>query len=91
MKKQLFVVYDNVAKAVASTILLADNKEVVLRDLKASKLPGTMETDSEDYDILHIGTLETDDGSIVAVVPDKIANLGGLRYGQGKDTRQTEN
>lgn len=88
MKKQLFVVYDNVAKAVASTILLADNKEVVLRDLKTSKLPGTMETDSEDYDILHIGTMETDNGSIEAIVPDKIANLGGLRYGQGK---QTEN
>lgn len=85
MKKELFVIYDNVAKAVASTILLADNKEVLLRDLKSSKLPGTMETDSADYDILNIGTLETDDGSILSIVPEKIVNLGGLKYGTGKD------
>lgn len=85
MKKQLFVIYDNVAKAVASTILLADNKEVLLRDLKASKLPGTMETDSADFDILHVGTLETDDGSIASIIPGKIVNLGALKYGQGKD------
>lgn len=85
MKKQLFVIYDNVAKAVASTMLLADNKEVLLRDLKASKLPGTMETDSADFDILNVGNLETDDGSIVSIIPEKIANLGALKYGTGKD------
>lgn len=85
MTKKLFVLFDTVAKSVASTIILADNEEVVLRDLKNSQLPGTMGTDPQDYDILKIGMLETDDGSLIAGSPEKVANLGALKHGTGKD------
>ena len=85
MTKKLFVLFDTVAKCVASTIILADNEEVVMRDLKNSQLPGTMGTDPQDYDLLKIGTLETDDGCIAAMSPEKVANLGALKHGNGKD------
>lgn len=84
MKKKLFVLYDVVALAVASTILMADNEEVVMRDLKNSQLPGTMGTDPQDYDLLQIGCIEMDDGSIVSISPKKIVNLGALKHEAGK-------
>lgn len=86
MKKKLFVLFDTVAKCVASTIILADNEEVIMRDLKNSQLPGTMGTDPQDYDVLFVGQLETDDGSIVPVQPSKIVNLGALKNEQRENT-----
>lgn len=85
MKKKLFVLYDVVALAVASTILMADNEEVAMRDLKNSQLPGTMGTDPQDYDLLEIGCIEYDDGSIVSIPPKKVVNLGALKHDAGKD------
>lgn len=85
MKKNLFVLFDLVAITVASTIILADNEEVVMRDLKNSQLPGTMGTDPQDYDLLQVGSLETEDGTIAPIVPKKICNLGALKHGTGKD------
>ena len=85
MTKKLFVLFDTVAKCVASTIILADHEEVVMRDLKNSQLPGTMGTDPQDYDLLKIGMLETDDGSLIPVNPERIVNLGALKHGNGKD------
>lgn len=84
MKKQLFVLFDVVALAVASTVIMADNEEVVMRDLKNSQLPGTMGTDPQDYDLLKIGMIETDDGSLVSIQPQKVVNLGALKHGTGK-------
>lgn len=86
MTKKLFVLFDTVAKCVASTIILADNEEVIMRDLKNSQLPGTMGTDPQDYDVLFVGELETDDGSISASVPSKVVNLGALKHEQRENS-----
>lgn len=81
MTKKLFVLLDTVAKCVASTIILAENEEVVMRDLKNNQLPGTMGTDPQDYDLVKIGMLETDDGSLIGITPEKVVNLGALKHG----------
>lgn len=85
MKKNLFVLFDIVAISVASTIILADNEEVVMRDLKNSQLPGTMGTDPQDYDLMLVGSLETETGKITSIEPRKIVNLGALKHGQRED------
>lgn len=71
MIKQVYVIYDKVAGAVATTLMMTDKEEVLLRDLRGStKLLPTMESNPEDFEICHIGSFDLDN-CILDAFPEK--------------------
>lgn len=61
MIKQIYAIYDKVAGAVATTLMMTDKEEVLLRDLRGStKLLPTMESNPQDFEICHIGSFDLD-------------------------------
>lgn len=81
MKKNVYVVYDVVAKQVASTMILADNDEIIIRDLSDSKLPDVMEKHPEDFDLVRVGTLDTE-LCVTTSSKELVCHLGAVKNGK---------
>lgn len=82
MRKKLYIVYDILAKETASAIIISDNDETLCRDLKGAKLPDVMEDNPNDFDVLCIGELDTENGCIVSVDKSIVVHLGVLKDGK---------
>lgn len=84
MKKQIFAIYDKVAGAIATTLLMTDKQEVLLRDLRGStKLLPTMNDNPGDFEIVHLGEIDLDECVIHAEGKKKvIMTLEDLKNGK---------
>ena len=80
MKKDLFCVYDKVAQAVATTLLMSDKVEVLKRDLKSTKLMPQMEAYPKDFELVKIGTIDLDK-AIIEPCHEVICSLEELKDG----------
>lgn len=82
MIRSVYYVYDVVAKQVASTLILSDNDDVLVRDFKDSKLPDVMEHHPEDFDLMKIGVLDTETGILQSLKPELVVHLGAIKHGK---------
>lgn len=77
MTKQVYLIYDVIAKQVASALIIADNDDTIKRDLADAKLTDTMTNHPEDFDLIHVGELDTEVATLVPV-NEITAHLGAI-------------
>lgn len=81
MKKGLFVLFDNLSQEIATTIIISENDDTIMRNIKDAQLPDTMEKHPEDYDLISLGFVDTVEAQIF---PEHriVCHLGALKHGK---------
>ncbi|QCS36276.1 nonstructural protein [Capybara microvirus Cap1_SP_206] len=59
MTYNIYCIYDTVAGTSQSGLMLKENDELILRDLKTAKLGDLIENNLEDFDLYRLGTFDS--------------------------------
>lgn len=71
MKLKLYVVYDKVAKEVATPIMTASSDEIMIRTIKSMKLNDIIESNLGDFELHEVGSIDTIECNIVGLEHSK--------------------